>query len=115
VLLPQHRPQLTFLPLFLTQLATEVDYSQELPCFQGVIHALASFYAQLPLDLDPTIDNKSAGARLKLSAEGLEQLRHLLLPAMKKYLKVQAPNGAQEVTFLPLTSLEQLYKVFERC
>jgi DNA mismatch repair protein MLH1 len=52
VLLEGYTPQTHALPMFLLRLATEVDWSEEIPCFQGVCRELASFYAELPSDAD---------------------------------------------------------------
>jgi DNA mismatch repair protein MLH1 len=52
VLLEGYTPQTHALPMFLLRLATEVDWSEEIPCFQGVCRELAAFYVELPSDAD---------------------------------------------------------------
>ena len=49
VLLENHSPPPAGLPLFLMRLATEVDYTDEKACFEGVCSELGTYYASLPI------------------------------------------------------------------
>ncbi|CAM9555150.1 unnamed protein product [Laminaria digitata] len=50
LLLEGHSPVPEGLPMFLLRLATEVDWTEERTCFEGVAAELALFYSTLPLD-----------------------------------------------------------------
>jgi DNA mismatch repair protein MLH1 len=50
ILLDGHVPQLHGLPDFLLRLATEVNFSEERACYEGICHALAEYYSEFPLD-----------------------------------------------------------------
>lgn len=97
VLLEGYTPQTHALPLFLLRLATEVDWSEERPCFQGVSRELAAFYAELPSDADLG-----------------PHVRHQVFPAITTLL-VPHERLKEEGGFSTLTKLSKLYRVFERC
>ena len=97
VLLDGYEPLPHGLPLFLLRLATEVDWTEEKPCFDGICRELGAYYAQLPHDereLGPFI-------------------RHVLFPAISTLLV--PVERMPEDCFVTLTDLKKLYKVFERC
>jgi len=48
ILLDGFSPSPHGLPLFLLRLATEVDWTEERPCFHGVCSELGSYYSQIP-------------------------------------------------------------------
>jgi DNA mismatch repair protein MLH1 len=97
VLLEGYTPQTHALPLFLLRLATEVDWSEERPCFQGVCRELAAFYAELPSDanLGPHV-------------------QHQIFPAITSLL-IPHEKLKEDGDFSTLTKLSKLYRVFERC
>ncbi len=89
-------PDLSLTPQLLYVLAARVDWTAEEPCLFSVALALADFY---------TYTN---------TQHTTEDIVHLLLPALRTQLKPPRKfltTGAIEV----ITSMEQLYKVFERC
>ena len=97
------------------RLAVACDWSDELRCFDSFLHELAFFY--LPTILPDQVDdllrnNKDPTSSLSLiSSELKAQLHHVVFPAIKKYL--EPSKGLVEKT-TQVTSLPELYRVFER-
>ncbi|CRK99199.1 CLUMA_CG012507, isoform A [Clunio marinus] len=99
-LLPMHVPNISYLPIFIIRLATEVDYEEEKYCFKSIIKELASFYAK------HSFTSCKKDSHFLCESILYPAIRKNLLPPTKFY-----KNG----TLLKLTCLQQLYKVFERC
>lgn len=98
VLLEGYEPSPHGLPLFLLRLATEVDWTNEQGCFQGVCRELGFFFAHFP----------SSDIRTHATT-----IRHTIFPAVSALL-VPSVN-IKGSAFVALTSLPKLYRVFERC
>ena len=110
VLLEGYTPSPHGVPLFLLRLATEVDWTDERPCFHGVCRELASFYAQCcPTGNDGNDQCNGTGDALS------HQVRHSLFPAVATLLIPPQELEQDETAFRVLTSLSKLYRVFERC
>jgi DNA mismatch repair protein MLH1 len=101
VLLEGYEPSPHGLPLFLLRLATEVEWTQEKPCFEGICRELGYYYARLPSLSDDELDAFSA------------KIRHILFPSISALLI--PPKALKKGNFVSLTSLPKLYRVFERC
>ena len=110
VLLEGYEPSRHGLSLFLLRLATEVDWSEEKPCFAGVCRELGAYYGQLSSEAS--------------TEQHAARLRHVLFPAISTLLvpteqMVRADDSGSTrwsgPYFRTLTSLPKLYKVFERC
>ena len=99
VLLEGYEPSPHGLPVFLLRLATEVNWTEEKPCFYGICRELGSFYAQMP----------SAAS----SEEHAALVRHTVFPAVSSLLLPL--ENAKGRDFITLTNLTKLYRVFERC
>lgn len=115
VLLDGHRPEPFALPLFLMRLATEVNYSEEKPCFEGVCAELGNFYAELPLG--PPIaeeSDKTIGNLELIDAAAGKYLQHVIYPAIS-YLLMPPKEFLTDGTVTRMALLSSLYKVFERC
>ena len=118
-----------------------MDWESEAACFRDVAAALASFYAvQPPLDAEgggegggggggeeapgaSGADAADAGAGEVGGGGGAAAapagsrdwtLRHVLSPALRAFLRPPRRRAA-DGTFVQLTSLERLYRTFERC
>ena len=123
ILLDGHSPQPHGLPLFLLRLATEVDWSDEEPCFKGVCTELASFYSELPYDSSPIETNKDDGkdkdankANIEfIDDEAKQYIKHTLFPAISYLLVPPKRFGGNSGAVVKLANLNSLYKVFERC
>lgn len=99
-ILPSFLPLMSNLPIFVIRMACEVNYEDEKECFKSICGELASFYSTFSLTT-PESD-------LNYLAETI------LYPAIRKNLKPPSKLST-DGTFLKLTSLQDLYKVFERC
>lgn len=108
ILLPEHVPNMEKLPLFLVRVAVECDWTDEMKCFSSFMRELAFFYAPSGLPLESISDEQIHTT----DEEEKEQLKQLIFPAMKKYL---APPSDLRGDIKQVTSLPELYKVFERC
>ncbi|CAG0886731.1 unnamed protein product [Darwinula stevensoni] len=96
IFLENYVPCLEGLPRYLVRLATEVDWSAEKPCLQGICHETASFYA-------------------KMKKENWEwTTEHVVYPAMRQMLS-PPKSFASDATFIQVAHLPDLYRVFERC
>jgi DNA mismatch repair protein MLH1 len=117
-LLHGYTPLAEELPAFLWRLS-EVSCDDERKCFDEIANVLGAFYSALPYELDASTAHESSNASLqyeerRLGIKGEETLLQVFMPAVKQLLI--APKDLEEMGFLhTLASLEQLYKVFERC
>jgi DNA mismatch repair protein MLH1 len=111
-LMPGYLPCVAYMPTFILRLATCVDWDIEIRCFDGIAHELALYYSRFEIMIDP--DTASVATAPALSEQSIDILSSIILPAYKNYLipnrKFVSSGGVIEVT-----SLEKLYKVFERC
>lgn len=112
-ILKDHEPSLHSLPEFVFQLATDVQWDEEEPCFENVAQILARWYGELRY---PAAAAVSAGSQ---STERVDRMRmvleHVLFPAIKhtSFSPPHELNDASVVT--PVACLTHLYKIFERC
>ena len=88
VLLEGHEPSPGGLSVFLLRLATEVEWTQERSCFEGICRELGSYYA---------VSEKN--------------IQHTLFPAISFLL---TPTPRVEASIHKTTVLSDLYKAFER-
>jgi DNA mismatch repair protein MLH1 len=112
IILDGHSPSRQALPLFLLRLATEVDWSEEQPCFEGICTELGRYYAEIPLSKKTA--NKIGDNLELIDDEEKKFVQHTLFPALR-YLLVPPTEFANDGSFLKLALLSKLYKVFERC
>lgn len=90
------------------------DWSDEIRCFDTFLHELAFFYIPSILP-DQTDDDDDEGpgreASASLESDMKVQLKNVVWPAIKAYLE---PSKGLLVRTTQVTSLPELYRVFER-
>jgi DNA mismatch repair protein MLH1 len=120
-------PNVNCLPEFITNLAQNVEWKEEKSCFRTVAATLAEFYGGGMGGIDDC-DDETENAENDddenvLGSNVLEDPRNssrklveqrVLFPAIRKFLRPSKISHAQHV-LTQVASLEQLYKVFERC
>ena len=104
-------------------------WTEELPCFRSVANELAEYYAALPLEAEGEAAESAedagataVGTRKAPAAgrdcpgpAGSEAFLSVLLPGLKAHLAPPRQCAADGTTVVQLATLEQLYKIFERC
>lgn len=103
LLLPGYNPSLNKLPLFLVRLGVQVDWESEKSCFETFLRELAFFYAPKPITIADDVKEATEN----------RQLQHAVFPATRHYLLPTEKMLKRD--FIQVTSLENLYRVFERC
>ena len=101
-LLDEHAPPMSRLPLYIIRIATEVNYDDEDECFKSFCRETANYYATMSIIPG---DEETNGDWL---------MEHVLLPEIRQSL-LPPSTFLTDGTILQLTSLPELYKVFERC
>ncbi|GAA6046741.1 hypothetical protein JCM3770_003144 [Rhodotorula araucariae] len=113
LVLPGYEPDVRKLPLFLLRLGAHVDWDAEKPCFASFLRELAFFHSPAPspaLALPPL----PAEAAARDQAKAKHAVQHVLWPALRQYL-VPPETLVERKAVVMATSLEALYRVFERC
>ncbi|KAI4486155.1 hypothetical protein M0802_012523 [Mischocyttarus mexicanus] len=100
ILLDKYFPFEGDLPIYILRLSTEVDWTSEQTCFQNICRETARYYSEM----NP-IHNMHDWKYVT---------EHILYPAIKESL-LPPKSFAHDSTILQITSLPDLYKVFERC
>ena len=128
-LLSHYTPPLVALPLFLRALCVEVDWSEEERCLKGVSRALSHWYRIQPGMYIEEKEQKGGGLEEgKDGGEGMGEaeeeellggqvrwcIEHSLFPACRH--SFSPPHTfLTDGTVTQVASLENLYKIFERC
>jgi len=101
IIIPDYAPVFGHLPMFVVRLAADVNYEDEKECFRNICSELATFYSKW--------STKESNEK-----EFDYVMEHIIFPKIRSHL--QPPEKfLNDGTFLKLTSLQELYKVFERC
>lgn len=98
IIIPSYLPLMAHLPLFIIRLACEVNYEEEKKCFRSIFEELASYYSRFSL----------------ISSDNKNLVEQIIYPEIRKNLS-PPEKFLTDGTLLKLTSLQELYKVFERC
>ena len=135
-LLPHYTPPLLALPLFVHELCTAVEWTDEERCLHGIARCLASWYRIQPTmyidtDTEAELDDKldmeakegNATTAAAVDGSGVEDelpravrwcIEHSLFPACRRPFNPPR-TWLSDGTLTQLASLENLYKIFERC
>ncbi|KAG8461227.1 hypothetical protein KFE25_002416 [Diacronema lutheri] len=120
-------PPLCQLPRFVVELATEVDWTAEAPCFAGLASALGALYAVRAADVPGSgapagevADGAASVAAPAASGAQLEghewTIRHVLLPRLQRGACFAPPRRcAFDGSVTQVACTQTLYRIFERC
>lgn len=113
-ILEGYMPNPIHLPKFLLNLVETTNWTEEKECFQCISATLASFYADFSVHIQPSPSESSLADSDSMSSESANIIQYLLFPSLR--LHFLPPNSCLgDGTITQLASLEQLYKIFERC
>ncbi|KAA8904640.1 hypothetical protein FN846DRAFT_952062 [Sphaerosporella brunnea] len=116
LLLKGYSPSLGKLPMFLLRLGPNVDWNNELECFETFLRELALFYVPEPLapgdgegdGAEEELETSPAAARRKEVAVAVESV---VFPAFRKRL---IPTNELLGSVTEIANLKGLYRIFER-
>jgi len=113
--LDNYVPCLDNFPIFLLRLATEVEWEFEKECLQGISREIAHFYKLEPSLLPTPPQQQQQNPPINLIQKNGKEwiVQHLLFPAFSGMLPPK--SFSNDGTVIQITSLDNLYKVFERC
>eukprot|EP00957_Ditylum_brightwellii_P059141 4487584-Ditylum_brightwellii.AAC.1 len=101
VLLEGHSPTPHALPIFLLRLATEVDWKEEKPCFEGVCTELGAYYADIPFQDDEesatNVEEVKNDNPELIDAAAKRYVQHVIYPAIS-FLLVPPKEFASDGT-----------------
>ncbi|XP_046745958.1 DNA mismatch repair protein Mlh1 [Diprion similis] len=100
ILLDKYFPSKAGMPLYVLRLATEVDWTAEQSCFDGICRETAKYFSHV--------------SRNEENPEWRNVTEHILYPAIKNSL-LPPKHFAHDSTILQIARLPDLYRVFERC
>ncbi|KAJ7634137.1 histidine kinase-like ATPase [Mycena polygramma] len=110
LLLRDYTPNLDKLPSLLMRLGPQVDWNSEIECFESFLRELAYFYVPGPLCSAAEPETEEEKAQDKAERW---QIQHIVFPSLRRY--IVAPKTLLDRDVVQITSLPDLYKVFERC
>jgi DNA mismatch repair protein MLH1 len=137
-LLVGYQPDSTFIPSFLVKLALETNWKEETACFHSIAMILSELYANIPfseetndeageenndkqekLQRSTSQQAKQKGSNLLMEVKLFPALKSYFLPQKKttnsSFSSVTSGFPQQSMNFMEIASLENLYKIFERC
>ncbi|CAH8513811.1 unnamed protein product [Schistosoma haematobium] len=144
LIIADYIPELNQLPIYVTKLATQVSWSVESVCFENICCITANFYAvsssslfddcsSLPISSSESIIDDKSDKENTVSSSSLSprewMIQHILWPILcssllpsRRYPNFDLDHNENDIKsfslqscFIRLTSLTELYKVFERC
>jgi DNA mismatch repair protein MLH1 len=104
-----YNPNRRKLAMFLKQLGLTVDWTKEMECFTDVSKVISKFYSLLPNSKSPI--EKVKDMEIKRYRWVVE---HCVFPAFKSMFFPEKKENADKY-YHEVTSLQALYRVFERC
>lgn len=111
-LLSDYLPLPEQLPMFLLRLVTEVNWSEEAACFSDIANEISLFYSKLATQ--PLLSSISGDRQQILTSDSQKKVETLIIPALKCRF-FPPKNLFNEKNLIEVSSLANLYKIFERC
>jgi DNA mismatch repair protein MLH1 len=119
MVLDDHVPSFSALPIYIMRLATEVTWTDEEECLDTFCRETARFYAVQANDPGARYDAKQHEEDDDDDEEKSEAwkstIEHVIYANAKKHLLYPPKARAEDMTFVQVANLPDLYKVFERC
>lgn len=126
MLMEDFEPNLVDLPLFMIRLSTEVEWKEEMLCFDSICREISLFYSIK----NKNYTEEASGEKIKSTKEPTEStsqpktssqaepnenwiIEHILYNSFRNMLLPSNENEKQ--TCFKIVDLSKLYKVFERC
>ena len=110
--------------MLLVRLATDVEWTEEAACFEGIAFQIAECYSELPqddadADADADADNGGSstgrvGDAPVVSRALQEIVQHIWYPAFR-YCFIPPQSAGKDGSVMQLADLKDLYRIFERC
>lgn len=128
-----YNPPLLLLPLFLLELARDCDWDHEQECFESVSRTLARFYRiqhqkmyiegrdqQQQQTSEQVVEQDGSRSTKQKSSSSVPPLSwwvpHVFFPSLRSRSTFSPPaTAATDGSVTQVASLENLYKIFERC
>lgn len=110
-----YNPSPSELPIFLLRLATEIDWDDELACFFGISTELARYYSSIFISSPSESWNPLPDINHVVSSQLFPAFRAYLIPTLESEEDMLDSNKKRVRDIIQVTSLEKLYRVFERC
>lgn len=108
-------PYMGGLPMYILRLATEVNWSDEGSCFDNFARETAKFYRISPYESSQYDFSQHTMETEDLDVNSWRQtVEQVIYPAAKQILN-PPKICSEDMTFVQVANLPDLYKVFERC
>lgn len=103
ILIDNYQPNFAYLPEFIYLLINNVDWTKEKSCFHSFGQALAQFYSYAPKFPDEECTEFKTWSKI---------IENTIYPMYKNLF---LPQNNLQKSFHLITTVDNLYKVFERC
>lgn len=109
-ILDGYNPDINRLPELVVRLGRDVDWSKDV----DAVHDIAKLISENYAIQEPLSKSKESGIGEKVLCKNEWVIRHVIFAALRSSAKPHAMR-ATDGTIAQVTTLEKLYKVFERC
>uniref|UniRef100_A0A8D8LSM8 DNA mismatch repair protein Mlh1 n=1 Tax=Cacopsylla melanoneura TaxID=428564 RepID=A0A8D8LSM8_9HEMI len=102
-----YTPQLDLLPMYMLRLCTSINWDSEMECFQTFCRETAKYFSQHPGCEEEILGDKE-------ERQWYQLIEHKLIPLIRSHYQ-PSNELVEKACLLEIASLNNLYKVFERC